>query len=346
MKIVTFFNNKGGVGKTSLVYHLSWAYALLGVRVLAVDLDPQANLTSMFLEDEPLEALWPQGEHPRTVLGILRPIIRGLGDIESPHPTQLQPAISLLPGDLGLSTFEDKLSANWPLCNDRDESAFRVTSSFYRMITQAAEKARPGVVLVDVGPNLGAINRAVLIATDHIIIPLAPDLFSMQGLRNLGPTLRRWRLEWEERRGRNPAPDLSLPLGTMNPAGYVFMQHFARNRRPVKAFDRWMQRIPEEYRTSVLGETQADPVQVDTDPHCLAKLKHYRSLMPMAMEARKPMFLLKPADGAIGAHVYAVQDCRKEFAQLAHKIAQVAGFAIPEMGEALWPMTTEAVEAI
>jgi chromosome partitioning protein len=332
MKTITFFNNKGGVGKTSLVYHLSWMYAQQGLKVLAVDLDPQANLTSMFLDEDALENLWPDGEHPATILGSLRPIIRGIGDLKPPHlqpvpstASLFAPAISLLVGDLGLSAFEDKLSASWPLCNDRDESAFRVISAFHRMIASAATEAGSDVVLVDVGPNLGAINRAVLIAADHVVIPLAPDLFSMQGLRNLGPTLRRWRTEWDERLPKNPAADLSLPTGTMNPAGYVFMQHFAKDRRPVKAFDRWMQRIPREYRVSVLDESDGPEVQVNADPFCLAKLKHYRSLMPMAMEVRKPMFLLKPADGAIGAHTYAVQECRQDFEQLANKVASVCG---------------------
>ena len=50
MKTLAFFNNKGGVGKTSLVYHLAWMFADHGIPVLAADLDPQANLTAMFLD--------------------------------------------------------------------------------------------------------------------------------------------------------------------------------------------------------------------------------------------------------------------------------------------------------
>ncbi len=50
--ILTFFNNKGGVGKTSLIYHLAWTFASLRKRVVAVDLDPQSNLTSAFLEED------------------------------------------------------------------------------------------------------------------------------------------------------------------------------------------------------------------------------------------------------------------------------------------------------
>ena len=79
----------------------------------------------------------------------------------------------------------------------------------------------------------------------------------------------------------------------------------------MKAYQRWMDKIPPVYRTAVLGETLVGVVpKVENDKNCLAQLKHYRSLMPLAMEAHKPMFHLKPADGAIGAHVEAVRDCR------------------------------------
>jgi CO dehydrogenase nickel-insertion accessory protein CooC1 len=82
MKTVTFFNNKGGVGKTSLVYHLAWMYSELGLKVLAVDLDPQANLSAMVLDEEILEQMWPEAEHLQTVFGAIRPIIRGVGSSE------------------------------------------------------------------------------------------------------------------------------------------------------------------------------------------------------------------------------------------------------------------------
>ena len=49
--VLTFFNNKGGVGKTSLVYHLAWILSQTGHRVLTCDLDPQANLSAAFLNE-------------------------------------------------------------------------------------------------------------------------------------------------------------------------------------------------------------------------------------------------------------------------------------------------------
>jgi cellulose biosynthesis protein BcsQ len=331
MNALAFFNNKGGVGKTSLAYHLAWMYADLGLNVLAADLDPQANLSAMFLNEDRLEELWPDGDHPQTILGAVQPILRGTGDVAPPHvePIPENDDIGLIVGDLGLSAFEDKLSDAWPRCLDRDEAAFRIISAFWRALDQAARQREAGVVLVDVGPNLGAINRAALIAAQHVIVPLAPDLYSLQGLRNLGPTLRRWRAEWSDRLQRNPNPQLKLPPPAMHPAGYVVLQHAVRLDRPVRAYERWMRRIPGQYREAVLDEHPQEDIRLDNDPHCLAALKHYRSLMPLAMEARKPMFMLKPADGAIGGHMAAVNDCYRDFRALARRIAERCGITLP-----------------
>lgn len=323
MKTIAFFNNKGGVGKTTLVYHLAWMLAQRSVPVLAVDFDPQANLTAMFLDDDRLEALWPDGEHRETVYGALRPLIEGEGDIASPHVEPIAEQMGLLVGDLALSLVEDELSAQWPDCLDRKPRAFRVISALWRIIEAAAQETEAQIVLIDVGPNLGALNRAALLCAHHIILPLAPDLFSLQGLKNLGPTLRRWHNEWQDRKARRPE-DLrfSIPPGDMAPAGYVVMQHAVRLDRPVRAHDRWMARIPTIYREAMLGEP-ADAIP-EPDPQRLALLKHYRSLMPMAQEVHKPMFLLKPADGAIGAHVEAVRSCYEDFLQLARSIGAIA----------------------
>lgn len=324
MKTVAFFNNKGGVGKTSLVYHLAWMFAEHDVKTLAVDLDPQANLTAMFLDEERLESLWPDGEHPETVYGVISPILQGTGDIAKPHVEQISLMLGLIPGDLGLSRFEDKLSDAWPRCHNGDEAAFRTMTAFHRLIQQGASEGTE-LVLIDVGPNLGAINRSALIASDQVCLPLAPDLFSLQGLKNLGPTLREWRKIWKKMLPESPT-EVPMPEGLMQPAGYIVMQHGVRESRPAKAYQRWMGRIPGVYRAVVLDERTpiAPDVTVANDPYRLASLKHYRSLMPMAMEAHKPIFHLKSADGAIGAHMEAVKSCYEDFKNLAEKIAEQA----------------------
>lgn len=204
-------------------------------------------------------------------------------------------------------------------------------SGFYRIIQAAGHDFDADLTLVDVGPNLGAINRSALIAADNVAVPLVPDLFSLQGLRNLGPTLRNWRKQWQSRLVMADEMKLKLPAlpgGLMAPAGYIVMQHAVRASRPTKSFDVWMRRIPAEYNGSVLGKEQTGEAPLH-DPNCLAILKHFRSLMPMAMEARKPIFKLTPSDGAIGAHSLAVRDCYKDFEKLAQELARKCHLELP-----------------
>jgi cellulose biosynthesis protein BcsQ len=120
-----------------------------------------------------------------------------------------------LPGEVSPARFEDDLSRQWPDCLDGRERAFRVVSAFWRLLQRSARLTSTQFALIDLGPNLGAINRAGLVASDHLVVPLAPDLFSLQGLKNLGPTARDWRRQWKERLTKVPpdAADLELPPG-------------------------------------------------------------------------------------------------------------------------------------
>jgi len=326
--VIAFFNNKGGVGKTSLVYHLAWMYSDLDISVLAADLDPQANLTAAFLSEARLEELY-ESQPDGTIFGCVKPLLRGVGDIVKPHPVRISDNLTLLAGDLELSAFEDELSQQWSACLDKKERAFRVLSAFYRTMQTMAGQKEARLVLVDLGPNLGAINRAALISADYVVIPLSPDLFSLKGLENLGPTLRDWRKQWKERVQKNPVRDLNLPPGSIAPLGYIVLQHSIRLDRPVKAYDKWIARIPEVYAKKVLDRSVLPSVTIKNDPECLSLLKHYRSLMPMAQEAVKPIFHLKPADGAIGAHVSAVSACYQDFESLANKILGRASIQPP-----------------
>ena len=291
MKTIAFFNNKGGVGTTSLVYHLSWMFADLGVPVLAADLDPQASLTTMFLDHDRLASLWPDDdEHPATIYGAVRPILRGAGDIAAPPVEWITKNLGLLPGDLGLSLFEAALS--------------RPPDAAFAPLLEKMAKGWAKLVLIDLGPNLGLINRAALFASDHVCLPLVADLYSRQALKTLGAALTHWR-----------ASD-GLAFA---PCGYVVMGNY-----PL------LNQLASAYRTHILNESSPEPSpNVAGDPNCLAQLKHYRSLMPLAMEAHKPMFELKPADGAIGAHFEAVRQCRADFLRLATAIAASVGLPMP-----------------
>jgi cellulose biosynthesis protein BcsQ len=311
-------------------------FASLRKRVVILDIDPQANLTAAFFEEERIEEIWESRTPGTTIYQCVRPLA-GVGDIEQPILQNIATDLYLLPGDVGLSGYEDTLSSEWPnsMGDNNLYRPMRILSSFWQVMQMSAAKIQADIILVDIGPNLGAINRSVLIATDYVAIPLGADLFSLQGLKNLGPTLRSWknlwhkRLDnWNESSEESFFPDFQLPRGQMQPIGYLCQQHGVRLDRPVKAYDKWVKRIPKTYRESVLDEVPTTTIKQEDDPYCLATIKHYRSLIPMAQEHRKPIFKLTSADGAIGSHANAVQDARKDFRKLAGKIAEQIGLPL------------------
>lgn len=319
---IAFFANKGGVGKTLLVYHAAWMLAKLGYRVLAVDLDPKSSLSLMALGEKRLGALWSDTLHHRTMYGAVAPLFNGTGDIDLFHIETLSENLSLLVGDGRLSYIEDGLATQWSKCLTGNERAFRVVTAFGRVIQEAAQRHNADLVLIDMDSSLGSFNRAALLAASHVVIPTMLDSFSVHGIRNLGPMLRRWRQAWQAALAKAPAALGELSQGQITPIGYVLIQHAEHSDQLAEVYAKWQTRLSGSYLESVLGEqgTAAMP-----DANQIQIIKHYSSLMLMAMEARKPMFDLTLADGAIGAHQANVQQCHEDFKQLCHAIAQRVG---------------------
>ncbi len=110
----------------------------------------------------------------------------------------------------------------------------------------------------------------------------------------------------------------------MTPAGYIVMQHVERKSRPVKAYRKWVERIPATYLEYILGQTAGSGSRSEDndEPNRIGMVRHYQSLMPMAQEARKPVFLLKPAEGAIGSHAQSVSKCYMDFKRITETILQ------------------------
>ena len=339
MPTLALFNNKGGVGKTTLTFHLAHKLAELGCTVLAVDLDPQANLTSAFLEPDLLEELWD--ERAQLPVGVVSPAQRSLftlaaipkgagtvgdalrefedrkGPLRLVKPIKIVEGLHLLPGDLSLSSFEDTLAKEWPGTLTGARGSLRVTSAFHQIIRHAEEAVSPDITLIDVGPNLGAINRAALLAADNVLMPLAADLFSLRGLANLGPKFHEWRSDWSHRaldRTASRSED-AAPLGRMNPLGYVVMQPQMRNERPSRSHRKWIEEIPVVFAEKVLREPRpASGVR----PHQVGTVGDYGGLMAAAYRHNKPGFLLTEREDATPAMIKA---CDADFEKLAWAVA-------------------------
>jgi chromosome partitioning protein len=310
MKTLAFFNPKGGVGTTTFVYHLAWMFQELGVRTVAIDLDPQANLTESFLSAEELQDLWLGAPDPRTVLGALEPWLVGNDALEEPvlrggvdHPP-------LLPGHLGLSSLEQ-------IRNEAGDPGLQILTAVEQVVSQAARISRADLVLLDPGPALGLWHRAAVLASDHIILPLSADLYSVQGLQIIGSLHPEWR--------KSPAAQTSH---RMQPLGYVLLERALQGNRPFKASPHWIERIPTIFHEEILGWPEGTSLP-KPDLHRLGTFRYFPSLAFLAQEARKPMFLLRPADGAVGGLVEAVFDCYRDFKALAIRIADTCGIAIP-----------------
>jgi hypothetical protein len=146
-------------------------------------------------------------------------------------------------------------------------------------------------------------------------------------MENLGPILRDWRTGWAKRVDQVPDRGFAVPGGTAAPIGYVLLSFGARDTHPDRTYDLSIQQIPQVYRQALLG--QPDVPSPQPDPFQLASLRHYRSLMPLAVSAHKPMFLLRPADGARGAHLDAVLACYDDFQRLTDRISAPLGLTLP-----------------
>ncbi len=86
----------------------------MGKSVVAVDLGPQTNLATAFLDEERIEKFWTAEAPGSTIFQAVRPL-SGVGDISDPNIVKIINNLFLLPGDVGLSGFEDALSNEWPL---------------------------------------------------------------------------------------------------------------------------------------------------------------------------------------------------------------------------------------
>jgi cellulose biosynthesis protein BcsQ len=217
VKILSIFNNKGGVGKTTLTFHLAHALAELGKRTLLVDLDPQCNLTILSLEMEAIESMWKQ-EDPfiengldqtrnkiapedfaslnaktRTIHYLLLSTAEGTGELAGlTPPANLAPNLDLLPGRLTLHMYEEKISSRWSDIYRAEPLAIRTLTRIRSLIQEYSDRHSYEIAILDTSPSLGALNKAAISTVDAFLIPCLPDVFSLYGIRNIGRSLADW----------------------------------------------------------------------------------------------------------------------------------------------------------
>ncbi|MBV7271635.1 AAA family ATPase [Clostridiaceae bacterium UIB06] len=218
MKIVSLFNNKGGVGKSTLGYHLGHALSEMGKRVLLVDLDPQCNLTISGLSEEMLHGIWLEEDpfiddfadaiknagglgkitsSPRSIHFLLKPAEDGLNELEEyPKPFRLSKNLDLIPGRLSIHKYENKIAERWSGAYQSDNLSIRTITNIRRICEKYDDIYSYDYIIIDTSPSLGILNKVIISTVDGFFIPAQPDMFSLYGIRNIGNSLEQWQKEF------------------------------------------------------------------------------------------------------------------------------------------------------
>lgn len=220
-QIITIFNNKGGVGKTTLTYHMAHALALRGKKTLVIDLDPQCNFSIMALEMEFMHNLWIKEDDfvddydqarrksekkdydillnsARSIHFLLKPTEDGTAELEGLPPViTVSDNVDLIAGRLTLHLYEAKLSERWNGIYLGDPLSIRTATRVRSLAYEYSKKNGYDIVILDTSPSLGTLNRNLLTLADGFIIPCNPDLFSVYGVRNIGSALEAWKKQFD-----------------------------------------------------------------------------------------------------------------------------------------------------
>lgn len=233
-----FFNNKGGVGKTTLVANLGAELALsFGAKVLVVDADPQCNLTQYVLGEEESLTVY-RAQDPASIYSVIRPLSLGKGyGANLPIKRSENFGFDIIVGDPRLALQEDLLANDWRDAKGGGMRGIRTTYVFADVVTKA-KAMNYDFVFFDMGPSLGAINRSVLLAMDYFVVPMSIDIFSTWAIKNIGSTVTVWQKEL--RTGISLAEDPSeIPsidqARNLKFLGYVTQQHKERARDDTEA---------------------------------------------------------------------------------------------------------------
>jgi cellulose biosynthesis protein BcsQ len=330
-KRIALFNHKGGVGKTTLTINLANALAEAGKTVLLIDADPQCNLTSFFLDEQDLEALLGESNDDNsgeTLWSAVKPVVEGRGGIAQ-IPT-LGPfvdlSIHLLPGDVLLSEYEEVLPEAWTECFARRTRGYDVTTALAQVVDAAASTVSADVCLYDVGPNVGALNRAVLLDCEYFITPVGADLFSLRALSTVGRSVAKWITDWQTVISLASSADQArLPVGRPAFLGYITSAYKVNvGRNAANPHAEWEAKIAPRVRDRVVRDLE--PLGKELVPqggsNKLGAVKHFHSLAPAAQKFGVPIGGLR---GLVNpGHYLQVDEAADEFAALAREITRRA----------------------
>jgi cellulose biosynthesis protein BcsQ len=307
-KIITFYNHKGGVSKTTTSFNVAHLLSSTGRRVLVVDADPQCNMTELMLAqliyklDAEAESAHEPNDLPgSTLLSILRPRIDGdvpFIDISSIDLVRVNSSLDILRGDVSLNSIEDSLAeAHTQRFSGKvhDKRTYVALGDF---LSRLGRERSYDVIIIDVGPSSGALTRACFLTCDAFFIPVAPDRFNVQAIGTLSSIIRRWMKEHAEVYEDFLSLGLPVRLGKPKFLGIVAQQFKVFGGKPKPGYRLWMERIPlavNERIIPVLREFSTKEHNLvehvsKEESMSVTEIPDFGSLAPLMQEFGKPVY--------------------------------------------------------
>ena len=310
-KIITIFNHKGGVSKTTTSFNIGWALASRGKKVLLIDADSQCNLSLYVMGSKKFDDFYAQ-DNKQNIKDALEPAFKS-------KPRLIEPVdciqatknknLFLLPGHLDLSECEVQLGLSFQLTSTIG-ALENLPGSFYYLFTKTAEKYKADFVIVDMNPSLSSINQDLLISSDFFIVPTSPDVFSYLSIKSLSRILPAWE-NWAKR-ARIVFKDSEYPLPNNTPKfiGYTINDFNLSQGKPTKAFADQMKRISSIISNDLALNLEAcgmmlpaakyeeaKHIHLDNqrvpDNYNLAEISNFNKLIAISNKLSIPVFAIK-----------------------------------------------------
>lgn len=318
---VTIFNHKGGVGKTTLCINTAFALAEQGKKVLLVDSDPQCNLTSYLLADDVVDHLLDKSDSAsgQTIWTAVKPIFDNIGVGTLVKPKKIG-NLQLIPGDIRLSEFEEFLAEAWTDSFKRRLGGLRATSSISNLVSQISLSEQIDYVFYDTGPNIGALNRVLLLDSHFFIVPVACDLFSMRALSTLGQTLKKWILDAQTIESLAPNGSLVLP-GHPRFLGYIPQRFRIYGQEMANEPATYLRQIKRKMNDNIgevlrqIDENLAEPKTVDP---VVGKIQDFSTLVQSAQREGVSLWRCTVP----GSYAEMQRKAKDAFAEIAKRIIQ------------------------